>query len=511
MQDRVITLTERFERGWLYRWPGLLVAWIVTVAGSMYVLTLPDYYESTATVSIILDDFEVPQAVSKAQRELLSEENVRRVLKDVEIEGLSNSPADFQRAKEALVSRVRLDGVGTDSFTMICRDTERDRARDICSLLLQAFEDNVAYNFNERLKSLQSELETLRTDAGEAEQNLLSFRKQNRSVFGQGDLEQRLNAAIATLDEARSSYAAAVKLRDELRADYLSDAGADSEVMRSSMPQAPGNTQILRLYTLFSQLETLRASYSNSHPDVITVRRELEAIVRQYPPNIRMCSGQGRGALEVDAQAIERLDLVVISVVAANILVCDAESSLIQAEIEVNSVSDARDAALPAEQELQRLTQVRDSLRARIEIVNNELLEIGRDDGLQRYVIVDAPRLASEPSNTDPRVLLMGALLLGVGAGVGIAYFFGSSSQTFLQAVDVESTFALPFYGTVSRVNGGLVSGLDRSAQALAFILLAGLLIAMMLVLVVIEPALPAIQGMISNMLMPFSNVSERL
>lgn len=76
-----------------------------------------------------------------------------------------------------------------------------------------------------------------------------------------------------------------------------------------------------------------------------------------------------------------------------------------------------------------------------------------------KFRIIDPPRIATKPSGPPRTILLVGVLVLSMGAGVGVSFLVSQVSPVISSSRDLVQLFDLPVLGVVSATE---ISGLAR-------------------------------------------------
>ena len=89
-----------------------------------------------------------------------------------------------------------------------------------------------------------------------------------------------------------------------------------------------------------------------------------------------------------------------------------------------------------------KLLQDREELRLRGEVET--------EHSAIQFEVLDPPSTPRSPAAPNRPILLIGVLLLGLGAGAGSAFALGKLGSTFATSSQLERTFGLPVIGTIS-------------------------------------------------------------
>lgn len=489
MQGTLSALLDEARRAWPFRWLGLVFAVAIAAIVSVATLLLPDMYTSTAQIAILQSGGQATTPVHNAEIRFIDDEALDAVLNEVDLGMNLATPSARQHARDRVRARISTSGVDTELFQIHCRDTKPARAKAVCDVMLRKFRDAIAKNTDTGVLALQL-VELQRVLSG-AEKRLQEFRVAHLDIFGGGGIDARLDAARTAEEKATADYEAAVKRRDEYQRIWRASRTDPTQAASAGLTAPAGDPLIDRLYTAYAELEGLRSRYSENHPDVILSRRQIETIVRQYPPDARMCTRGDKSGAESSAIAnaddAPAIDRPTVDTAAANIAVCRALAALTSAEAEVDNLTALNASAPPIQAELNRLTAERDAARDRVDTMRRRIQELDVGDPANLYSVVSAPEVPRAPSSPNRPLWLAGALLAAlVGGGLG-AYGRGIVASTFVSPGEVRRVYALPFYGAVSQV-GGLRSRVDQGAQLITFLGVLGALIGVMLVLILADP-----------------------
>ena len=103
-----------------------------------------------------------------------------------------------------------------------------------------------------------------------------------------------------------------------------------------------------------------------------------------------------------------------------------------------------------------------------------------------KFEVVDPPSTPRVPAAPNRPLLLFGVLVVGLGAGAGVAFAIGQVKGTFATSSKLERTFDLPVIGTVSRTVTATVQALEARRMK-QFAAAAGGLGALFVVLLGVE------------------------
>lgn len=496
MQETLNSILDEVRRSWRYRWPGLFVAVLVAAGATLAVLVLPDAFTSIVELSVPQVGDRIPQVIHDTEDSLLSNPDLNAAIREARGSSDSSGLEKRQRADDIIKKQIQIDGTDSAFFRISCKDSTPARAQNLCTLALKTFEGAVA-KADLNLQSLAQQLVTQQQALSAAESRLQTYRASHSDFFGQGGISDRLATARTALDKAQSDYLTASNMRDRLL-QISKSKNADSDALAAAYEAPSDDTLIRNLYTSFNNLQDLRSRYSDDHPDVIDVKRTIEAIFQQYPPGSTMCTMGGTdqpGAGDFD-QEINRLN---VDLVAANIWVCRSRAAVSQSQSDVSKLLELSVSSQPIQARLDQLTSERDTIKSRVDGIQKQVESTSSDlTGARSYSIATPPTLPARASGPNRRLLLAGVLTGAIVAGSLFAYFFGLLANTFVRPAEITRTFRLPFYGAVSQISD-MRASLERSTQLVSFSLALGALVAAMLLLILFDPLISSARHWIAD------------
>ncbi len=448
---------------WHRRWLALAVAWGVCLLGWLVVALVPNSYESRARIFIQLDDALAEQVginvndrkrdVERIRQTLTSAVNLEKVIRSTRIGDTIDSPKAMEAAVLDLAKNIKVVSTQENIFEITGEaksgsfsDAENAKlAQDIVQKMIDIFrEENLSGGRGEVAETMEfvnQQLAQREKELEAAEQKRLEFEARNPDMVqgGQAGI-QRLEAARTELRNLDGDLAAAqsalAAISGQLAGTPQSIAGA-----------GPGGGPRAALGQAQTDLAGMRArGLTESHPDVIAVRNQIAGL--------RAAAQADNGAGGMPNPAYSSL----VSIRAereANVQALQARRAGVQAEIarltarQINNPEIAGEAQRIGRdyevlrQQYDKLLRDREELRLRGE-VKTEREAI-------RFEVVDPPTTPRAPVAPNRPLLLLGVLIVGLGAGVGAAFGISQLRSTFSTTAKLERTIGLPVLGAISQ------------------------------------------------------------
>ncbi len=431
------------------KWRALLV-FVALLAVSVPVIRhLPNTYESTATVLvehplIPVDVFGTPAGGELETRLRTVSEQIlsRSRLYDL-ITRFNLYPDLRQRSPEMAVEQMRRDiqvqfnGVpqptgltSTIAFSVSYQGRNPETVAQVTNALTALYvaentkigEQNTAGTS----EFLQAQLDGARQQMDAREQKLNAFR-----ISHIGELPEQQAANLATLQQLNEQLRALTAQMDE----PANPTGA--------VTGAGGDTALGRLARLQAELADLRTRYTDAYPDVVRVKLEIAALQRQI-------ASRGAGSAVSDPST-DHPSSPATAGSAPTVL--RAEEQTLRSQI---ALYEQRIQTSPLiEQELQQLSQdyaaARDNYQSLQQRYEGAQLAEQMDQRLQgeQFRILDPAVPSRRPVKPHRSQLLLAALLLSMGAGVGAALLAEAGDTSFHTVDELRAFTTAPVLGSI--------------------------------------------------------------
>src|SRR6266550_3071769 len=221
---------------WLYRWYALGIAWLCCLLGWGVIAALPDQYKVEAKVYIDADSLMGPllkaltvktdpnQQVSIMLKTLITRPNLEQVIHITQPKSVSWTPAQLEKAVEALEKKMYITFLGTKNYYAFgYTDNKSAYAESVAQTLLSILVDSNIGTKRRDLEGARSFIDQKVTEyedrLREADKRRADYKTANLDVMGEkGGPTERLDSANTALLQARREMDAAVARRDSMRA-----------------------------------------------------------------------------------------------------------------------------------------------------------------------------------------------------------------------------------------------------------------------------------------------------
>lgn len=470
---------------WRYRWHGVVAAWGVALAGWGLVALIPDRYIASSRVYVDTQSIlrpllaglamqpNVSQIVEMMSRTLISRPNLERV---IEMAGVDKpaTPQAQEKTIERLTRDLSIKGTGTQNlYTITYPDNDPEKAKRVVQSLLAIFEgglgdkrkdSDLARNFIEEQLKVYAERLTA------AENAVTAFKRKNLGLMpGQGEnFYTRLTDMRTALNQARLELAESEQGREALRRRFAEEAPPsliDESVIEVAQagPEYTNPELDARIAALQQKLDALRVTYTERHPDIMTIEPALAALKeqrqRERDQKLREREQKQREARAKKPATVTR-DLVqqqlTISMAEYDASVAALRERVREYERRLSELSAAANAIPQVEAQYTQLTRDYevtkknyDQLAARRE--SAQLTgDVQSNPSTMEFRVIDPPRVSTQPDWPNRPLLRSLVLLAALGFGVAFAFLLSRLRPTVDSERALREITGMPVFGSVT-------------------------------------------------------------
>lgn len=464
MHELFVQLITYAQGMWRYRWYALLVAWMVAVAGWIYVYSLPNEYRADARVYVdtqsvlrpllrgLAIESDVRSRVGIMTQTLLSRPTLERVARktDLDLRATNAAAMDSLVARLQRTIEIRSDRRRDDLYTISYTDRNPQMAQRVVQTLLDTLVEQTLGSSRTDTATAQRFLDDQIGDyerqLTEAEQRLANFKKKHIGTMpGEGQsYYARLQAAADEIEKIRAALNIAENRRDELRKQLQAEE-------TNLAPSGPTDIET-KITERQKELDALLLRYTDQHPDVLVLRETIAQLqARKKLEQTEAKTDRERGlALNPIYQALK------IELSKAEVELTALRTQLADHERKTQRLRRMVDTSTEVEAQLARLnrdyTVIKgqyDSLVKRRESARLSQQAEEKSDDI-KFRVVDPPVLPRKPASPNRLLYLSMVLLGGLGAGIGLTFLLNEFRPVFLNSRALREATGIPVLGSVS-------------------------------------------------------------
>lgn len=463
---------------WLRRRYIILTAWVVCPLGWLGVFNLPPTYQADAKLYVetrsVLDPVlaglalmqpNPDQELELMAKSLLSRPNLEKIARATDLDVQAPDAHSYEKLIDDLQNGIKFSRSGRENIYLISySNASSPMALKVVQETLNTFVESqvgsAAADNKKASEFLESQIKDYETRLTEAEKRLSEFKKEQIAVGPTSDVNfyTRIESEKERLEEARLQLKQTEKQLDSARKQLQGETAESS----SSDGAATGFSSQYdeRIKALQNQLDALLIRYTDSHPDVRETKRLLEnlqqlrkdeiAQLRQNAasssPNSAMAQNQVYQELRLNVAKLEN------EVESQRVRVANYQEKVDTLERQRNIIPDieAKFSGLNRDYEITKAKY--EELLSRREAIDLTQKKDATSQEVQ-FKIIEPPRVPFKPSG-PPRILLYTVVLvLGVFAGLFMAFARSQFQPVVTSALQLKMISDFPVFGLVSHTD----------------------------------------------------------
>ena len=468
-------LRVHLDELWRRRWLALLLAWAVCVVGWFAVMLLPDRYESNARIYVDTDTLITPlmrgltvqtdpdRQIDIMRKSLLTRPNLEQVIRKTDLDLQVRTATDLERLIDTLQRKVKVVSDGKSLFQITYVDADAALAQKVVQTMLNQFvEQNVGKSradMDNAPRFLDTQIAAFEQRLRETEERVAEFRRTHANELGgRQSLQGLLDQTSIQLRQLQQELDAAIWNRDQIRLDLARTPQQLGGGGGAPVGTPAGN----RLAEMERQLALLRATRTDDHPDVMSLRRQIAAARSDGGQQGGQQGGQ-RGAGTGERAVRSGFDNPAWHQLTVELRKQEGAVATLERRIQdgTAAIADLRrrlDEVPGAETELQQLQRDYEVVKTNYTelLARRESARLARNLEDQtksvQFRIIEPPVMARIPEG-PPRVALFGAVLLaGIGVGTGLVVLLHLMRSPFSDPASLAEAYGIRVLGTVSEL-----------------------------------------------------------
>jgi polysaccharide chain length determinant protein (PEP-CTERM system associated) len=473
-------LLDQLRGAWRFRWVALIVAWCVALLLWFGVFLIPNTYQSSAQVfvntqttlseathGLSLGD-NIDSQIEQVQEALLGGPQLRKVANETNLMAGAITPEEQEAVIDELRKNITITGAldpkksSMALFTITYKDHNLARSLQVVSHLLNNFVEGSLGGKQEGSQQALTFLKGQITDYGqrlsESEQRLAAFKKRNVGLLPgeNGDYFTRLQKETDDLSKEKESYALAerrlIEIKDELRTGQRFTAGAPTAGAVNPGGALDTEDQIAQTEQKLSQM---LLKYTEKYPGVIELKETLKQLEARKKAELAAAKkGDVSAATELNLAAnpvYQKLEMLYNN---AQINIAAMKQDMADRAQRIARLRAMMTAAPQVQAEFAQLTRNYDVTKKQYDELLQRLdsASLGQQaasTGTVKFDIVNPPTPDYKPVSPKRPLLIIGSLLLALGAGLGTAYVLQLLRPVFVSSRQLGVISGMTVLGSV--------------------------------------------------------------
>jgi polysaccharide chain length determinant protein (PEP-CTERM system associated) len=496
----------------LYRRKTLIgCVFVVVSALAVYLsMILPDVYRSstlilvtpqrvpssfvTSTVTI-----DLTQRMQSIAQEILSRTRLEEIIREFNLYPAADKNAGMEDRVERLRKEVKVEFRQNNAFQLSFEHQSPEKAKDVASRLASLFiEQNLQVREQQAMGTksfITAEADRLRKELEEQETVVNQFKAAHRF-----ELPEQLDANLRTLEQLRRELEASSLRLSSLqeRKGVLQKQMVESDILgmdllgigslsTGALTDTAGATNP-RLEIKKRELETLLQTYSNKHPDVVRVRKEIQALeAERKDPSANSAANASKSAPAPSVNPFKQVLQTQISDIDGEIQTLRSQHerlrgqmAVIQARVDNTSINGIELSKISRGYEI-TLRKYQDLLAKSLESELSENME--KKQKGEQFQILDPANYPLKPVRPNRPMILLFGLVAGLGGGIGLAFLWDTLDTSFKRSDELAGYVNIPLLATIpALVTRGTVLDERRTQGMLIFASIAVLAVGLVCV-----------------------------
>jgi polysaccharide chain length determinant protein (PEP-CTERM system associated) len=479
MSDPLHMIVVKARGAWRFRWAGIVVAWVVAIAGWVGAALVPNTYEATARIYVdsatVLQPLltglavgtDVQAQATMMSRVMLARPNLEHVARETGLHLRAKTAKDLENMVNGLGTRIVIASSQTDRnlYTIKFTDTDAAMSQRVVQTMLDAFVENTLGIKRTDSTEAQAFLEQQIRDYEErlrvAEDRLAAFKQRNVGLMpGQaGGYYERLQAALQRLEVAQAEHRTAASKREELLRQLE---GEEPTVgLGPSVDGAgSGGTNVdAQISSLRAQQQALLVRYTEKHPQVVALAETIALLEKQRDEELEARRRMGgvsspSGVNSLNINPVYQSMRIALS--QTELQLVELRNRVATEQSEVSKLRNLVGTAPEVEAELVRLNRDYEVNRAQHQQLMQRLesARLSEDAATSkeqmRFRIIEPPVVPLQPSGPNRLTLDLVVLLLAIGGGAAVAFLLHQLRPVYSSRQELEAALGLPVLGTVT-------------------------------------------------------------
>ena len=471
MHEVLDQLLSHLRGIWLRRWYALIAAWSIALVGWVVVYSLPQRFEASARVYIDTQSILKPlmsglaintpieQQVQVMTRTLLSRPNMEKVARMSDMNDKARSPKDMAALVTGLMSNVQLEAAnrGQENLYRISYQNSNPEVakkvvQSLLTILVESSLGNKRKDTDSAKRFIDDQLKTYEQKLIDSENQLKQFKQKHMGVMpGQGgDYFAKLGEAQKNINESTLALREAETRRDQLKRQLAGeDAGENDAAMVAGNPELDA-----RIQSLQKNLDVLRLTYTEQHPDIVGTKRviaQLEAQKKQEAKNKKPTTSTAASQNSYYQQ------------LSLSLAEAEAQAASMKARVDeytsrYNALRQQANMVPQVETDLLQLTRDYEVNKKNYDqlLTRRESAQMSEDmdsktDAID-FKVIDPPYVPPIPAFPNRPLLLSLVLLLAVAGGVGFAFVISQVRPIIIDRSSIAGITEYPVLGSVTMV-----------------------------------------------------------
>jgi polysaccharide chain length determinant protein (PEP-CTERM system associated) len=479
-----------------YRKKGLIlcVSIVVFLLSAYTAAILPNVYRSSSL--ILVSPQRVPATfvtstittglgdrMQSIIQEILSRTQLEKIVREFDLYPSTNSSVLEERI-EKLRKAIKVEFRRNNVFQLSFESDNPEKAKQITGRIASLFiEQNLQVREQQAMGTksfMTAEADRLRKELEEQETVVNQYKAANRF-----ELPDQLDSNLRTVEQLRRETEANNHRLAALqeRKGILQKQAVESDILgvdllgSSLTPPTEGGPPNLQVQMRKKELDSLLQRYSSKHPDVIRIKKEIEALETQshevLPNKPTSAISSGNPLKQVLQTQISDIDAEIQSLRSQRDHI-RAQIATLQSRVDATPIRAIELSKISRGYEI-TLRKYQDLLAKSLESELSENME--KKQKGEQFQILDPANFPLAPVRPNRPMIVLIGLLAGLGAGFGLAFVSDNMDSSFKRSDEINAYVNVPLLATIPALmtRGSVLE--QRRSQGLLVLASLGVLV----------------------------------
>ncbi|MCJ8502127.1 XrtA system polysaccharide chain length determinant [Desulfatitalea alkaliphila] len=452
------------------RWMILLPLAAALIVGIYLAFTMPRTYE--AKTLILVEPQRVPEAfvrsivtadpgerISTISQQIMSRTNLEKVISDF---NLFSEPAQANMFMEDKIAAMRRqisvevirDRRGTDAFSIAFKGRDPELVTRVTNGLAGSFINaNIVVRESQAAGTsefLDAELTAMRDRLEILEGNIETYRRTNM-----GELPEQLDTNLRILDRLQENLSSRQQNLRDARArlsDLTNQASARGPSVVVIGGDRRGDEGGASLQELKAQLDAMRARYTERHPDIQRLIRQIEDLEAREAQRLAADDGSTPPAANVPIEVRAQVSEVRREIQALEREIDELQGQVAYYKRRIENTPRREQELLGLRRDYENIQASYNSLLAR-KIEADIAVNMERKQKGEQFRVVDPAQVPQRPIAPDVRKMFMMTMALGLAIGGGLVFLTEFVIKpSYRKPEDLEAEYGLPVITAIPRI-----------------------------------------------------------
>jgi polysaccharide chain length determinant protein (PEP-CTERM system associated) len=428
---------------------------------STLILVTPQRVPSSFVTSTVTID--LTQRMQSIAQEILSRTRLEEIIREFNLYPTTGNSAAMEDRVERLRKQVKVEFRQNNAFQLSFEHQNPEKAKDVASRLGSIFiEQNLQVREQQAMGTksfITAEADRLRKELEEQEATVNQFKAAHRF-----EMPDQLDANLRTLEQLRRELEASSQRLSSLqeRKGILQKQMVESDILGvdllgigsfSTGAPTEGGGVNPRLEIKKRELETLLQTYSNKYPDVVRLKKEIQALEAEKKEPPASSPGNPSKTATSSVNPLKQVLQTQISDIDGEIQNLRSQHErlrsqigTIQTRIDNTSMNGIELSKISRGYEI-TLRKYQDLLAKSLDSELSENME--KKQKGEQFQILDPANYPLKPVRPNRPMIILFGLIAGLAGGVGLAFVWDTLDTSFKRSDELAGYVNIPLLATI--------------------------------------------------------------